>query len=79
MAMSYDTPVGSKVVVTAETARNGYTHDKHLLRQYCSAGQVYTIAASFVEAYRTEILLEEIPGVRFNSVNFEVARTTEER
>lgn len=60
---------GTKVKATK--LNNGYNQDKELAKQYLTEGAIYTVKEIEVGNWRTEVSLEEINGVWFNSVHFE--------
>lgn len=62
---------GHKVIVTNETAKNGYKPDREIVVKWLEIGQIYTIEKTVVFDFHTEVYLREIPDVPFNSVNFE--------
>lgn len=62
-------------VVTDKTKNNGYSYDSDKVAEYLTVGTEYTLKAITVHQSSTDIWLEEIPDIRFNSVNFEVIET----
>ena len=65
---------GHKVVVTEEGMRSGYEPHIAIAKQYLTVGKVYTVDRTVVDNYHTDVFLQEIPGVAFNSVHFEDAK-----
>lgn len=61
---------GIKVKVTPETALNGYHHDRVRVHRYLAVDTIYTLLKAKEGSYHTDIALQEVPGVWFNSVNF---------
>jgi len=63
---------GHKVIMTEETAKNGYDYDKVELKKYLvQIDTIYTVERTEVGDCHTHVYLTEIPNVAFNSVNFE--------
>lgn len=62
---------GSKVVVTEKTKNSGYSIDAERVAKHLEVGKPYTVDRTDVSGWRTDVYLEEVPGVSFNSVNFE--------
>jgi hypothetical protein len=62
---------GHKVIVTEQSARNGYQSDRDLVKKHLIINQVYTVEETFVYEWRTEVALQEFPEITFNSVSFE--------
>lgn len=60
---------GHKVV--CDTFDAGRYDDKEIAKQYLSVGSIYTIDYTNVYDYCTEVYLQEIPNISFNSVFFE--------
>lgn len=61
---------GTKVKVTEQTAKNGLLGDKEQVQRLLDIGKEYTVAYTEVGQSRTIVYLQELPGERFNSVNF---------
>jgi len=61
---------GHLVKVTEETKNYGHSSDVELIKEKIQIGKTYTVDHTNVFGFRTEVFLEEIPGVAFNSVNF---------
>ncbi len=61
---------GSLVLVTKETAHNGYDSQKKDVEEYLQIGKLYTIHKTIVHSSSTEIFLDEFPDKSWNSVNF---------
>jgi hypothetical protein len=60
---------GDKVIVTEDSIKNGF--EKSYSRSLLEIGKVYTIESVKIDKYNTDVFLQEIPNVSFNSVNFE--------
>lgn len=61
---------GSFVLVTKETAHNGYDHDKKDVEDNLQIGKLYTVHKTIVHSSSTEVYLMEFPDKKWNSVNF---------
>lgn len=61
---------GSRVKVTTESLKNGYESDQEKVKKYLEIGKEYTVSKVNEMSWTTDVYLEEVPGVRFNSVNF---------
>jgi hypothetical protein len=63
---------GSKVIVTERTVKNGGPWEvENKVKPHLKVGEIYTVERTKVHNYTTNVWLQEIPGVIFNSVNFE--------
>lgn len=60
---------GDKVIFINDTS--GYESDQEKAKKYLEKGKVYTVAATDVGGWHTDVYLKEIPGQAFNSVLFE--------
>ena len=60
---------GDKVKV--KTLNAGYKPDIELAKKHLVIGQVYTVKMTAIHNWKTDVYLQEIPGVHFNSVFFE--------
>lgn len=69
-SMSVNAQRGHKVTVTERSIANGYPLDEEKARRYLKVGQVYTVERMDVHDWSSTIVLQEIPGVEFNSVHF---------
>lgn len=69
-SMSIDAKKGHKVTVTEKSIANGYPLDEEKARHYLKVGKVYTVARMDVHNWSSTVILQEIPGVEFNSVHF---------
>lgn len=49
----------------------GMVHERDAIKKSLEVGAVYTVEEVYVDMFRTEIKLEERPGVKFNSVFFQ--------
>jgi len=64
---------GHKVVATKVGINSGYDHHKETAKKYLKAGKTYTVDYTDVNNWHTNVFLQEIPKVAFNSVHFEDA------
>lgn len=62
---------GYKVKVTEKTKNNGYQYDVNKVKEHLELNEIYTVEKTVVDNFNTDVYLQEIPGIRFNSVNFE--------
>jgi len=53
------------------SVRGGDESDKELVGKYLEVGREYTVERTEVHGWHTEVFLREVPGVAFNSTNFE--------
>ena len=68
--ITIDTPIGTKVRVTEWSARQGHDYQKEDVSRNLTLETPYTIAILHVGSWSTEVFLEELPGIAFNSVHF---------
>jgi hypothetical protein len=57
--------------VRCKNLTGGYDSEKDLAKKHLEIGKEYTIEKTIVDNWSTDVWLEEIPDVRFNSVFFE--------
>ena len=69
--MDIKTRPGSKVVVTPNSAHNGYTIHQAQVGHLLLIGQHYTVKRVRVELWSSSVELVEFPEELFNTVNFE--------
>lgn len=69
-SMNIHAKAGHLVTVTEQGMNNGYQSDKDHAKKYLSIGEVYTIERTVVDNWHTDVYLNEIPGIVFNSVHF---------
>lgn len=60
---------GDKVIFRHPTS--GYQYDQERAKQYLKLNKVYTVGSTYVVGWHTDVYLQEIQGVAFNSVHFE--------
>lgn len=70
MGMNIYANRGSSVLVTKETAHNGYDYHKEDVEKYLEIGKLYTVHKTIVHSSSTEVYLMEFPDKKWNSVNF---------
>lgn len=56
--------------VTYSFPSNGQKSDQRTARDHLCHGQQYTVKQVYVGSWKSYVELEEVPGVRFNSVHF---------
>lgn len=73
--MNINAKRGDKVIVTLKSIINGYQSDmekaKRWLEPYEMSRKVYTVDEITIYEWCTNVCVKEIPGVVFNSANFE--------
>jgi hypothetical protein len=62
---------GHRVTVTEETAKYGDEFDQKQVEDNLKVGETYTVEFTIVGGFSTEVKLQELDGILFNSVNFE--------
>jgi len=70
---------GTKVSVTNESIKRGLDPDKEQAQKYLKADKTYTVQYIIRHAFSSEVVLEEFPGVRFNTVHFVPFKRTRKR
>ena len=70
MSMNIYADRGNTVLVTKETAHNGYDDDKKQVEKHLQIGKLYTIRKTEVHSSSTTVYLQEFPNMTWNSVNF---------
>lgn len=68
--MSEPVKKGDKVKVTTSSAENGYSNDQENVKKYLKIGDEYTVKEVNVKGWITDVYLQEVPGIKFNSANF---------
>lgn len=69
-SMSADAQKGHKVVVTERSISNGWPDDQEKARKFLKPGGIYTVEKMERADWSSSVILQEIPGERFNSVHF---------
>ena len=69
-SMSMYAQKGHKVTVTEKSIANGYPLDEEKARHYLKVGKVYTVQRMDVHRWSSTVVLQEFPGIEFNSVHF---------
>lgn len=59
---------GELVVFTHPDA--GYDSHQEKARKFLEEGKTYTVERTVVDAWHTDVYLQEVPGEAFNSVHF---------
>ena len=67
--MDINTKIGSKVRFSFP--ENGMTYDKETARKYLKINETYIIKKIEIGNWRTDVIFEEFPTIKFNSVQFE--------
>jgi predicted protein tyrosine phosphatase len=62
---------GHKVRVTSKTLNNGELEDSEHVLQHLNVDYTYTVDATNVNDFSTDVYLQEREGIKFNSINFE--------
>lgn len=57
--------------VKCSNLSKGYPHQQQVAKNHLNIGQEYTIEKTEVDAWSTNVWLQEFPTVKFNSVFFE--------
>lgn len=57
--------------VKCSTLSAGYEFHQELAKKHLTIGDTYTVDYTNVDSWHTDVFLEEIPNVKFNSVFFE--------
>lgn len=57
--------------VSCSDLDNGYEYQREIARGHLLLGEVYTVDKTEVGSSSTKVLLQEVPGVFFNSVFFD--------
>lgn len=61
---------GFRVKVTSASATWGYGSDQETVRDHLRVDEIYTVERTEVRDSSTEVYLQEVPDIAFNSVNF---------
>lgn len=69
--MNIDADEGAKVVFNHPNA--GYPHHQETAREHLEVGATYTVERTEVDFSHTDVYLQEVEGVAFNSVHFDDA------
>ena len=60
---------GDKVIY--KHPNSGYKHHQETARKHLVLNQVYTVERTEVGDWHTDVYLQEVPGIAFNSAHFE--------
>ena len=69
--MDIKTPIGKKITTSVESLRNGTEEDQGNAILYLKPKRLYTLKKIIVHDWHTDVWIDEVPGVKFNSVQFE--------
>ncbi len=50
---------------------NGYNHQKEAAKKHLEVGKEYTVVRTEISDWHTDVYLEEVPKIAFNSVMFD--------
>ena len=70
MSMDIYAKSGHRVIVSKQTAHNGYDSDKGDVEKHLEIGKIYNIHSTNVSQSSTSIVLQQFPDKNWNSVNF---------
>ena len=73
MSMDIHSPKGTKVIYDQLNA--GYDHDQETCREHLEFGKTYTVEYTEVHSWHTQVWLQEVPDVPFNSAVFSAAKS----
>ena len=62
---------GAKVVFSHPD--NGYPHHRETARKHLKVGATYTVDRTYVGSLHTDVYLQGVDGIAFNSVHFDDA------
>jgi hypothetical protein len=57
--------------VKCSTFDAGYEYDKEEAKKHLELGKEYTVQYTDVDSWSTDVVLDEFPNIKFNSVFFE--------
>ena len=61
---------GEKITVTENTIKSGHISDQRKASEFLEVGKWYTVERTDVGKWSTEVFIQEVPGLGFNSVHF---------
>lgn len=61
----------TKITVTKDSIKNGYSSVEKHARKFLEVGKTYTVKDTEVDNWNTIVYIKEIPDEKFNSVSFE--------
>lgn len=70
MSMDIYAKKGHRVIVSKQTAHNGYDTQKENVEKHLEIGKIYNIESTSVSQSSTSIVLKQFPDKNWNSVNF---------
>lgn len=62
---------GDKVIFSNPYA--GYTSEQETAREHLEVSKIYTVELAIVGSWHTHVILQEVPGIKFNSSLFDDA------
>ena len=68
-SMDITSPKGTKVIFTGD---NGYESDKKHANNHLKISDIYTVKEIIVDYFSATVCFDELPGILFNTVHFEV-------
>lgn len=71
MSMDIYTGIGSKIIATPISLRNGHDLDKEKAALHLKKNEFYTLQKIERQDWKTFVWVREVPNVPFNSVQFE--------
>lgn len=71
MSMPINSEKGTKVVYTAT---GGHDLQIETANKYLKKGQIYTVLRTDIHNFHTDVYLQEVPDISFNSVHFDEVR-----
>ena len=66
--MDIYSPPGTKVIFAHPDS--GTTYDQEKSQKHLTEEIVYTVKKTEVQSFKSDVILEEIPGIKFNTVMF---------
>lgn len=68
--MNITAPAGTKVTVTSVSIKAGYPLDALTAAKFLRIGGVYTLAKTEAHSWNTDVWVDEVPNITFNSCCF---------
>lgn len=69
--MDINTPIGKKITTSVQSLKNGSEQEQSYAILYLKPKRQYTLKKIVKYDWHTDIWIAEVPGVKFNSVQFE--------
>jgi len=73
--MNIEAKKGDKVIFTGN---GGYDIENKIAKTILTVNKIYTVDYTIIHSYNTDVILEEFPDNKFNSVFFDDAKVAEE-